>query len=172
MEKGCLAWNKEKASILVIFGTSKMILQKKMLQRPFPKLKKHGPTNLYMLYRMVQSVWLVCVEKVKKMTLQRQCPLSSPKSFWCAASTPQRAKQKPYLQGTGAPRHYPHTLISIVDLWSLVFTLCSFGRPSTFDTFSEFNFEILKNALLLCENVDTGGHIRSPAFVRVYNRVP
>jgi hypothetical protein len=30
-----------------------------------------------MLYPMVQSVWLVCVEKVKKMTLQRHCPLSS-----------------------------------------------------------------------------------------------
>jgi hypothetical protein len=26
------------------------------------KLKKHGPTNLYMLYPMVQSVALVCVE--------------------------------------------------------------------------------------------------------------
>jgi hypothetical protein len=41
-----------------------------MLQRPFPKLKKHGPTRLYMLYPMVQSVALVCVEKVKKMTPQ------------------------------------------------------------------------------------------------------
>jgi hypothetical protein len=49
-----------------------------MLQRPFPKLKTHHPTNLvYMLYPMVQSVWLVCVEKVKKMTLQWHCPLSS-----------------------------------------------------------------------------------------------
>jgi hypothetical protein len=28
-------------------------------------------------------------------------------------TTPQRANQKPYLQGTGAPRHYPHTLIFI-----------------------------------------------------------
>jgi hypothetical protein len=41
-----------------------------MLQRPFPKLKKHSPTRLYMLYPMVQSVVLVCVEKVKKMTPQ------------------------------------------------------------------------------------------------------
>jgi hypothetical protein len=24
-------------------------------------------------------------------------------------TTPQRANNEPYLQGTGAPRHYPHT---------------------------------------------------------------
>ena len=62
----------------------------------FPKLKKHSPTNVYMLYPMVQSVALVCVEIDKKLTLQRQCPLSSPKSFWCAASTPQRADRGPF----------------------------------------------------------------------------
>jgi hypothetical protein len=28
-----------------------------------------------------------------------------------AATTPQRANKMPYLQGTGAPRQYPHTLI-------------------------------------------------------------
>jgi hypothetical protein len=36
----------------------------------------HGPTNLYMLYPMEQSVVLVCVEKVKKMPLQWHCLLS------------------------------------------------------------------------------------------------
>jgi hypothetical protein len=41
-----------------------------MLQTSFPKLKTHHPTNLYMLYPMMQSVLLVCVEKVKKMTPQ------------------------------------------------------------------------------------------------------
>jgi hypothetical protein len=29
-------------------------------------------------------------------------------------TTPQRANKKPYLQGTGAPRHYPHTLINLL----------------------------------------------------------
>jgi hypothetical protein len=47
-----------------------------MLQRPFSKLKKHCPTQLYMLYPMVQSGALVCVEKVKKMPPQWHCPLS------------------------------------------------------------------------------------------------
>jgi hypothetical protein len=47
-----------------------------MLQRPFSKLKKHSPTHLYMLYPMVQSIALVCVEKVKKMPSQGLCPLS------------------------------------------------------------------------------------------------
>ena len=41
-----------------------------MLQTSFPKLKKHHPTRLYMLYPMMQSVLLVCVEKVKKMAAQ------------------------------------------------------------------------------------------------------
>jgi hypothetical protein len=27
------------------------------------------------------------------------------------SKTPQRANKKPYRHGTGAPRHYPHTLI-------------------------------------------------------------
>jgi hypothetical protein len=48
-----------------------------MLQRPFSKLEKHSPTGLYMLYPMVQSVVLVCVEKVKKKALQGHSPLSS-----------------------------------------------------------------------------------------------
>ena len=47
-----------------------------MLQRPFPKLKKHHPTNLYMLYPMAQSVGLVCVEMDKQMPPQWHCPLS------------------------------------------------------------------------------------------------
>jgi hypothetical protein len=38
----------------------------------------------------VQSVVLICVEIDKELILQRQCPLSSPKSFWCEATTPQR----------------------------------------------------------------------------------
>jgi hypothetical protein len=118
-----------------------------------------------MLYPIAQSVWLVCVEKVKKMPLQRHCPLSSsfttmekqnhfaarassyqnfnvsktssPRAVVCVTSiidlnfelchtlihsllvqptTPQRANKTPYLQGTGAPRHYPHTLIEHVKM--------------------------------------------------------
>jgi hypothetical protein len=53
-----------------------MILHNTTLQRPFPKLKKHHPTNLYMLYPMAQSVGLVCVEMDKQMTLQGHCPPS------------------------------------------------------------------------------------------------
>jgi hypothetical protein len=48
-------------SLFVNFGTSVMILHNTTLQRPFPKLKKHHPTNIYMLYPMVQSVVLVCI---------------------------------------------------------------------------------------------------------------
>jgi hypothetical protein len=51
-----------------------------MLQTSFPKLKKHHPTNLYMLYPMMQSVLLVCVEIDKKMPSQGCCPLSSSSS--------------------------------------------------------------------------------------------
>jgi hypothetical protein len=47
-----------------------------MLQTSFPKLKKHHPTRLYMLYPMMQSVACVCVEKDKKKELQGHCPLS------------------------------------------------------------------------------------------------
>jgi hypothetical protein len=47
-----------------------------MLQTSFPKLKKHHPTRLYMLYPMMQSVSRVCVEKDKKKALQGHCPLS------------------------------------------------------------------------------------------------
>jgi hypothetical protein len=73
MEKGCLALKQKKASIFVIFGTSMMILHNTTLQRPFPKLKKHHPTNLFMLYPMAQSVWLVFIEIDKKMTPQWHC---------------------------------------------------------------------------------------------------
>jgi hypothetical protein len=66
MEKGVSLWNQEKASILVIFGTSVMILHNWTLQRLFSKLKKHPPTNLYMLYPMVQSFALVCVENIQE----------------------------------------------------------------------------------------------------------
>jgi hypothetical protein len=49
-----------------------------MLQTSFPKLEKHPPTRLYMLYPMVQSVARFRVEIDKQMTLQRLCsPLSS-----------------------------------------------------------------------------------------------
>jgi hypothetical protein len=57
-----------------------------MLQTSFPELKKHGPTNLYMLYPMAQSVVLVCVEIDKKMPPQWHCPLSS--TFSLLAHTP------------------------------------------------------------------------------------
>jgi hypothetical protein len=56
-----------------------MILHILALQRPFSKLKKHGPTHLYMLYPMVQSVAIIFVEKVKKRALQEgivHCPLT------------------------------------------------------------------------------------------------
>jgi hypothetical protein len=76
MENGRMALKQKKASIFVIFGTSMMILHNTTLQRPFPKLKKHHPTNLYMLYPMAQSVLLVCIEIDKKMTLQWHCPSS------------------------------------------------------------------------------------------------
>jgi hypothetical protein len=61
----------------------------KMLQTSFPELKKHRPTNLYMLYLMAQSIVFVCVEIDKKMPPQWHCPLSSSswwktKSFWHA----------------------------------------------------------------------------------------
>jgi hypothetical protein len=50
-----------------------------MLKTSFSKLEKHSPTNLYMLYPMVQSVARFCSEIDKKSTLQRHCPLSSSK---------------------------------------------------------------------------------------------
>jgi hypothetical protein len=80
-----------------------------MLQTSFPELKKHRPTNLYMLYPMAQSVVLVCVEIDKKMPPQWHCPLSSTLSL-LVQPTPQRANKRPYLQGTGAT--YPHTMKS------------------------------------------------------------
>jgi hypothetical protein len=42
-----------------------------MLQTSFSKLKKHSPTRLHMIYPMVQSVALVCVEIDKKMAPQQ-----------------------------------------------------------------------------------------------------
>jgi hypothetical protein len=63
-----------------------------MLKTSFSKLKKHHPTNLYMLYPMAQSACLVCVKIDKKLTLQMHCPLSIVIiiHFWCTATTPQR----------------------------------------------------------------------------------
>jgi hypothetical protein len=46
-----------------------------MPKRPFSKLKKHGPTNMYMLYPMAQSIACACVEIDKEMP-PRHCPLS------------------------------------------------------------------------------------------------
>jgi hypothetical protein len=100
-----------------------------MPQTSFSKLEKHSPTTLYMLYPMAQSVALFCIEIDKKMQLQWHCSLSSfivtmekqnhfgarphlSVSRLAQPTTPQRANKTPYLQGTGAPRHYPHTLIS------------------------------------------------------------
>jgi hypothetical protein len=99
-----------------------------MLQTSFSKAEKHHPTNRYMLYPMAQSIALLFVEKVKKLTPQKHCPLSSSSiiqnhfgarlqhlsvSLLAQPTTPQRANQRPYLQGTGAPRHYQHTLIPV-----------------------------------------------------------
>jgi nitric oxide reductase large subunit len=76
MENGRMALKQKKASIFVFFWTSMMILHNTTLQRPFPKLKKHHPTNLYMLYLMAQSALLVCINIDKKMTPQWHCPSS------------------------------------------------------------------------------------------------
>jgi hypothetical protein len=79
-----------------------------MLKTSFLKLEKHSPTRLYMIYPMLQSVARFCVEKEKKLILQRHCPLSLssknkklilPRSIFlsfeyvthaCPAFTPQR----------------------------------------------------------------------------------
>jgi hypothetical protein len=89
MEKGCLALKQRESIHFGDFWHNTMILQQKMLQRPFSKLKKHHPTCLYMRYPIMQSDLLVCVEIDKKMALQRgivHCHWKSivhhPKSFW------------------------------------------------------------------------------------------
>jgi hypothetical protein len=114
-----------------------------MLQTSFPKLKKHSPTRLYMLYPMVQSVALVFVEIVKKMPSQWHCLLpSSPFTIknhfgvrphlsvllLAQPTTPQRANKMPYLQGTGAPRHYQHTLIVHLCLYTILRMLISLAQ--------------------------------------------
>jgi hypothetical protein len=63
MENGRLALNQRESIHFGDFWHMKMILHIWALQRPFSKLKKRSPTNLYMLYLMVQSVALVCVGK-------------------------------------------------------------------------------------------------------------
>jgi hypothetical protein len=70
MENVGLALKQKKGSLFMIFGTSMMILHNTALRRPFPKLKKHSPTRIYMLYPMAQSVACVCVEIDKKMAPQ------------------------------------------------------------------------------------------------------
>jgi hypothetical protein len=57
-----LLWNEKKGTLFVIFGTSMMILHNRTLQRPFSKLKKYRPTNLYMICPLMQSVVQFCVE--------------------------------------------------------------------------------------------------------------
>jgi hypothetical protein len=84
-----------------------------MQQRPFSKLKKHGPTNLYMLYPMAQSVARVCVESRHGKGAGRALFIVIKFSLLAKPTTPQRANKRPYLQGTGAPRQYQHTLIII-----------------------------------------------------------
>jgi hypothetical protein len=71
---GGLALKQRESILFGDFWHIKMILQLKMPQRPFSKLKKHAPTNLYMLYPMAQSVALFCIEIDKKMPLQWHCP--------------------------------------------------------------------------------------------------
>jgi hypothetical protein len=81
LKMGVLLWNEKKGSLFVIFGTSVMILHNRTLQRPFSKLKKNSHTNLYMLYPIVQSVALVCVESRHGKGAGRAlfCSLSSSK---------------------------------------------------------------------------------------------
>jgi hypothetical protein len=59
MENGGLALKQKSISFYEIFWHVKMILQYKMLQTTFSMLKKHSPSNLYMLYPMMQSVALI-----------------------------------------------------------------------------------------------------------------
>jgi hypothetical protein len=82
-----------------------------MPQRPFSKLKKHGPTNLYMLYPMAQSAARVCVESRHGKGAGRALFIVIITKNHFGARPHQRANKRPYLQGTGAPRQYPHTLI-------------------------------------------------------------
>jgi hypothetical protein len=63
--------------LFVIFGATKMILQYRTLQTSFPKLKKHSPTHLYMLYPMLQRFVRECVEIDMKRPSEVHCPWSS-----------------------------------------------------------------------------------------------
>jgi hypothetical protein len=102
----------------------------KMLQTSFAKLKKRSPTNLYMLYPMMQSVVLVYVEIDKKMPPQWHWPWSSSKNIillnylnfkfvakhlsvdcW-RSQHPLHANKRPYLPRYRAPRH-THTYMNI-----------------------------------------------------------
>ena len=65
-----------------------------------------------------------------------------------AANTPQRANKTPYLEGTGAPRHYQHTFILwLVQLLRLS-VMCVFGLLSFQLNFElpDQNFESFKNS--------------------------
>jgi hypothetical protein len=64
----------KRKSLFGDFWQMKMILHNRTLKRPFSKLKKHSSNNLYMLYPMVQSVLLACIEIDKKIALQGHYP--------------------------------------------------------------------------------------------------
>jgi hypothetical protein len=76
MENGGLALKQRESILFGDFWHFNDDFAIKMPQRQFSKLKKHGPTNIYMLYLMAQSVALFCIEIDKKMPLQWHCPSS------------------------------------------------------------------------------------------------
>jgi hypothetical protein len=78
MENECLALKQKKGSPFCDFWH----MHNSMLQTPFSRLKKHGPTNLYMIYPMAQSAAQFCVEMDKQMPAQGHCPLSSSSPSW------------------------------------------------------------------------------------------
>jgi hypothetical protein len=67
IENGRLALEWKERVSFCDFWHIKMISHNKTLKRPFSKLKKHHPTNLYMLYPMAQSVVSFHVEIDKKI---------------------------------------------------------------------------------------------------------
>ena len=86
MENGVLALKQKENIHFGDFCHIKMTLHNRMLQRPFSKLKKHGPTNLYMLYPMVQSVALIFCWKIQEnataMALSTMVIIHRPSSKW------------------------------------------------------------------------------------------
>jgi hypothetical protein len=70
-------------------------------------------------------------------------------SLLAQPTTPQRANKEPYLQGIGAPRHYPHTLIAPLANTSLLVMCMYLIIASVFDVAfknsSGLQFQISKN---------------------------